>query len=193
MLKLTFPDGSIREFDDGATGLDVAESISKSLAKAALAVSLDGVVWDLKRPIRRDAAIRIITAKDPEGLDIIRHDAAHVLAQAVQELFPGTQVTIGPVIEDGFYYDFAREEPFSTDDFANIEAKMAAIVDANYPIDREEWGRDDAVKHFRDIGEEYKAQIIEDLPPDETISVYRQGPWYDLCLGPHLPSTGKLP
>ena len=193
MLKLTFPDGSVREFADGSSGLDVAQSISHSLAKAALAVTLDGVLWDLKRPIPGDAAIRIITAKDAEGLDLIRHDAAHVLAQAVQELFPGTQVTIGPVIEDGFYYDFARPEPFSTDDFAAIEAKMAAIVDADHPIEREEWDRAEAIAHFRSIGEEYKAQIIEDLPPDETITVYRQGPWADLCLGPHLPSTGKLP
>jgi threonyl-tRNA synthetase len=193
MPKLTFPDGSVREYPAGATGVDVAASISKSLAKAALAVTLDGKPWDLKRPIARDASIRILTAKDPEALDIVRHDAAHVLAQAVQALFPGTQVTIGPVIDDGFFYDFARKEPFSTDDFARIEAKMVEIVDADYPIEREQWDRNDAIAHFRSIGEAYKAEIIEDLPKDDAISVYRQGPWMDLCIGPHLPSTGKLP
>jgi threonyl-tRNA synthetase len=193
MPKLTFPDGSVRKYPEGTSGLDVAQSISKSLAKAALAVTLDGKPWDLKRPIPRDARIRILTAKDPEALDIIRHDAAHVLAQAVQELFPGTQVTIGPVIEDGFFYDFARKEPFSTDDFARIEAKMAEIVDADYPIEREEWDRERAISYFLGLGETYKAEIIEDLPKDEVISVYRQGPWADLCVGPHLPSTGKLP
>jgi len=193
MLKLTFPDGSVREFEDGATGFEVATSISKSLAKAALAVTLDDKLWDLTRAIPADAAIRIITAKDDEGVELIRHDAAHVLAQAVQELFPGTQVTIGPVIEDGFFYDFARDEPFSIDDFEKIEAKMAEIVDANYPITREEWDRDEAIAHFKGLGETYKAEIIADLPKDDIISIYRQGPWYDLCLGPHLPSTGKLP
>jgi threonyl-tRNA synthetase len=194
MPKLTFPDGSVREFPPGATGLQVAESISKSLAKAALAVALDGRPWDLKRPIPGDAKIRILTAKDPEALEIIRHDAAHVLAQAVQELFPGTQVTIGPVIEDGFYYDFARKEPFSTEDFAKIEKRMAEIVDADLPIEREEWDRDAAIAHFKKIGEIYKAQIIEDLPKDEVISVYKHGDaWADLCVGPHLPSTAKLP
>jgi threonyl-tRNA synthetase len=193
MPKLTFPDGSVREFPAGATGAEVAASISKSLSKAALAVALDGKPWDLKRPIPRDAKIRILTAKDPEALEIVRHDAAHVLAQAVQALFPGTQVTIGPVIEDGFFYDFARKEPFSTDDFAKIEAKMAEIVDADHPIEREEWDRNDAIAHFKKLGEAYKAEIIEDLPKDDVISLYRQGPWMDLCIGPHLPSTGKLP
>jgi threonyl-tRNA synthetase len=193
MPKLTFPDGSVREFPAGVTGAEVAASIAKSLAKSALAVMLDGKPWDLKRAIPRDAQLRILTAKDAEALEIVRHDAAHVLAQAVQELFPGTQVTIGPVIDDGFFYDFARKEPFSTDDFTKIEAKMAAIVDADYPIEREEWDRDDAIAHFKKLGETYKAEIIEDLPKSEVISLYRQGPWMDLCVGPHLPSTGKLP
>ncbi len=193
MPKLTFPDGASRDYPAGVTGLEVAESISKSLAKKALVIELDGALWDLKREIPGDAAIRIITAADPAGLEIIRHDVAHILAQAVQDLFPGTQVTIGPVIENGFYYDFARDEPFSTDDFAKIEAKMAAIIDADHPFEREEWEREKAIMFFRDMGEEYKAQIIEDLPVDEVVSVYRQGPWIDLCRGPHMPSTGKIP
>ena len=193
MPKLTFPDGAVREYESGVTGLDVAESISKSLAKKALLIALDDQLWDLKREIPGDANIRIITAKDEEGLEVIRHDAAHVLAQAVQELFPGTQVTIGPVIADGFYYDFAREEPFSTDDFEAIENKMAEIIDADYPIEREVWERERAIAHFKEIGETYKAEIIADLPASEEISVYRQGPWADLCIGPHLPSTGKVP
>ncbi len=193
MVKLTFPDGAVREYDDGVSGAEVAASLSKSLVKKALIVMIDGQPWDLGRPIPHDAAIRIITDKDPEGLEAIRHDAAHILAQAVQELFPGTQVTIGPVIEDGFYYDFARDEPFSTEDFEAIEAKMAEIIDADYRFEREVWDRDEAVKHFRDMGEEYKAQIIEDLPADEDVTVYRQGPWHDLCRGPHLPSTGRIP
>lgn len=193
MIKLTFPDGAEREYPDGASGFDVAESISKSLAKKALAISLNGKMWDLKRPIPGDSEIRIITAKDPEGLELIRHDAAHVLAEAVQELFPGTQVTIGPVIEDGFFYDFAREEPFSTEDFEAIEKRMSEIVERDEPITREVWERNEAIEHFKSIGEAYKAEIISDLPEDEEISVYRQGAWYDLCIGPHLPSTGKLP
>ena len=194
MIEVTLPDGSKREYEDGASAFDVAESISKSLAKKALAARVNGELFDLTRELPAAAEVAIITDKDDEGLELIRHDAAHVLAQAVQELFPGTQVTIGPVIDDGFYYDFAREEPFSTEDFEKIEAKMAEIIDADYPIIREVWDKDEAIETFKSIGEDYKAQIIDDIiPPGEAITVYRQGDWYDLCRGPHLPSTGKLP
>ena len=194
MIEVTLPDGSKRSFEDGASPKDVAESISNSLAKKALAARVNGELRDLNRPLEGDAAIEIVTAKDPDGLELIRHDAAHVLAQAVQALYPDTQVTIGPVIDDGFYYDFAREEPFSSEDFEKIEKKMAEIVDADYPIVREVWQKDEAIETFKSIGEDYKAQIIDDIiPPGEPITVYRQGEWYDLCRGPHLPSTGKLP
>ncbi|WP_273185383.1 threonine--tRNA ligase [Hyphomonas adhaerens] len=194
MIKVTLPDGSEREYADGASPLDVAESISKSLAKKALAAKVNGEMWDLVRPLEGDAQVAIITSRDPEGLELIRHDAAHVLAQAVQDLYPDTQVTIGPVIDDGFYYDFAREEPFSTDDFEKIEKKMNQIIDADYPIVREVWDKEDAIETFKKIGEDYKAQIIDDIiPPGEAITVYKQGDWFDLCRGPHLPSTGKLP
>ena len=194
MIQVTLPDGSKRDYEDGASALDVAESISKSLAKKALAARVNGELRDLTRELPAEAAVEIVTAKDADGLELIRHDAAHVLAQAVQALYPGTQVTIGPVIDDGFYYDFAREEPFSTEDFEAIEKKMAEIVDADYPILREVWEKDQAIETFKSIGEDYKAQIIDDIiPPGEAITVYRQGDWYDLCRGPHLPSTGKLP
>jgi threonyl-tRNA synthetase len=194
MIKVTLPDGSERDYADGASPLDVAESISKSLAKKALAAKVNGEMWDLVRPLDGDANVAIITDRDPEGLELIRHDAAHVLAQAVQDLYPDTQVTIGPVIDDGFYYDFAREAPFSSDDFEKIEAKMRQIVDADYPIVREVWDKDEAIAMFKKIGEDYKAQIIDDIiPPGEAITIYRQGDWFDLCRGPHLPSTGKLP
>jgi threonyl-tRNA synthetase len=195
MIKITLPDGAIREFPEGATPLDVAEAISKSLAKKVLAARVNGELRDLKRPFEGDASLALITEKDAgDALELVRHDAAHVLAQAVQELFPGTQVTIGPTVEDGFYYDFARKEPFSTDDFAKIEARMAQIVDRDIPIVREVWEKDRAIAHFQSIGEVYKAQIIDDIiPPGEAITIYRQGEWLDLCRGPHLPSTGKLP
>ena len=194
MINVTLPDGSKREFPEGASPLDVAESISKSLAKKALAARVNGELRDLKRPLEGDATVAIVTDKDADGLELIRHDAAHVLAQAVQALYPDTQVTIGPVIDDGFYYDFARKVPFSTDDFDKIEAKMREIVDADYPIVREVWEKDAAIAEFKRIGEDYKAQIIDDIiPPGEAITIYRQGDWFDLCRGPHLPSTGKLP
>ncbi|MEL6957062.1 MAG: threonine--tRNA ligase, partial [Pseudomonadota bacterium] len=193
MIEVILPDGSKREYEDGASALDVAESISKSLAKKALAAKVNGELRDLGRQLPPKAEVAIVTDKDPEGLELIRHDAAHVLAQAVQDLFPGTQVTIGPVIDDGFYYDFHREEPFSTEDFEKIEKKMAEIVDADHPLIREVWDRDEAIEHFKSIGETYKAELIADLPADEVITIYRQGDWYDLCRGPHLPSTGKLP
>ncbi len=192
MITLTLPDGATRQFDAPLDGHAFAESISKSLAKKALALKLDGDVVDLATSITKDAAISVITSADEEGVDLLRHDCAHVLAEAVQELFPDTQVTIGPVIENGFYYDFARATPFSLDDLAAIEKRMHAIVERNEEITREVWARDDAVAHFREIGEAYKAEIIASIPADQEVSIYRQGDWKDLCRGPHLPSTGKL-
>jgi threonyl-tRNA synthetase len=189
MIELIFPDGSKRAFDEGASGRDVAASIAKSLEKRALLVRLDGQLLDLDRPLPGGGTFEILTRESPHALEVIRHDASHVLAQAVQELFPGTQVTIGPAIEDGFYYDFARDEPFSLDDLGTIEARMAQIVDRDEKIVREVWDRNEAIAHFKGIGEAYKAEIISDLPEDEVITVYRQGSWKDLCLGPHLPST----
>jgi threonyl-tRNA synthetase len=174
------------------TGLEFAASISKSLAKKALALKIDGTVVDLATEIDRNCELAVITADDDEGIELMRHDCAHVMAQAVQELFPGTQVTIGPVIEDGFFYDFARETPFSLDDLETIEKRMHDIVGRNEPIIREVWDRAKAIAHFREIGEVYKAEIIADIPGEEAITVYRQGDWKDLCRGPHLPSTGKL-
>lgn len=193
-ISLSFPDGAVRQYDNAVTPLAVAEGISKSLAKKVVAAKLDGAWWDLTRPIEADAKVELVMRDSADGLEVLRHDAAHVLAQAVQELFPGTQVTIGPVVEDGFYYDFARDEPFSTDDFAKIEKRMREIVDADLPITREVWDREDAIAHFNAIGETFKAQIIDDIIPlGEAISVYRQGKdWKDLCRGPHLPSTGRL-
>ena len=189
MIDLIFPDGSKRSFDEGVTGRDVAAGISKSLEKKAILIKLDGELLDLDRPLEKGGKFEILTREAPEALETIRHDVSHILAEAVQELFPGTQVTIGPAIEDGFYYDFAREEPFSLDDLARIEQRMKEIVDRDEPIRREEWDRDEAIRHFREIGEEYKAQIIEAIPAGEKITVYRQGQWKDLCQGHHLPST----
>jgi threonyl-tRNA synthetase len=189
MIQFLFPDGATRQYGDGATGRDIAESLSKSLAKKAVLVRIDGRLFDLDRPLVAGGEIEILTREHPDVLDTLRHDASHVMAQAVQELFPGVQVTIGPAIEDGFYYDFARDEPFSLEDLPKIEARMREIVDRDEPIRREVWNRDEAIAHFSEIGETYKAEIISDLPPDEEISVYRQGAWKDLCLGPHLPST----
>ncbi|MFZ5671162.1 MAG: threonine--tRNA ligase [Pseudomonadota bacterium] len=192
MIDLVFPDGSVRQYPEGSSGRDVAESISPSLAKRTLLVRLDGKLLDYDRPLPGGGRIELVGRDDPDALDTIRHDTAHVLAEAVQELFPGTQVTIGPNIEDGFYYDFARDEPFSTDDFAAIEKRMAEIVDRDEKICREVWDRDEAIAHFREIGEAYKAEIIEGLPPGEEVTVYRQGNWKDLCRGPHLPSTRAI-
>lgn len=192
MVAITLPDGSVRQFDGAVTGTDIAESISKSLAKKAVAVKVDGAVADLFAPITDDAAVEILTRDTPEGLELIRHDAAHLLAQAVQDLFPGTQVTIGPVIDDGFYYDFARDEPFSSEDFEKIEKRMAELVDADLPTRMEVMERDAAVAHFRDLGEKYKAELIEALPDGEEIRVYHHGEWHDLCKGPHLPSTKHI-
>ena len=192
MVAITLPDGSVRQFDGPVTGTEIAESISKSLAKKALAAKVNGVVEDLFGEITTDATVEIVTREHEDALDLIRHDTAHLMAQAVQELFPGTQVTIGPNIEDGFYYDFAREEPFSTDDLEAIEKRMSEIVDEARPTRQEVWGRDDAIKHFKEIGENYKAEIVADLPADEDVKIYFHGDWHDLCRGPHLPSTKHI-
>jgi len=189
MIDLKFPSGDVRQYDDGVTGRDVAASISKSLEKKALLVKLDGELRDLDRPLERGGAIEIVTREAPEALEVIRHDTAHVLAEAVQELFPGTQVTIGPNVEDGFFYDFARAEPFSLDDLATIEARMRQIVDRDEKITREVVERDAAIADFESMGEAYKAEIIRDIPEGQTLTVYHQGAWKDLCRGPHLPST----
>ncbi len=191
-VRLILSDGSERAYSGAVTGYEVAADISRSLAKAALAVRVDGELRDLKRPIEADARVEIVTRDDPAALELLRHDCAHVMAEAVQELYPGTQVTIGPAIENGFYYDFARDEPFTPEDLPRIEARMREIVDRDETISREVWERGAAIAYFESIGEHYKAEIIADLPVGETITVYRQGNWLDLCLGPHLPSTGKL-
>jgi threonyl-tRNA synthetase len=191
-IHITLPDGKALTFATPVTGYDVAKSIGEGLAKASLAAKLNGEIIDLHRPLFADGKFEIITRKSPEALEIIRHDTAHVMAEAVQALFPGTQVTIGPSIENGFFYDFGKETPFTPEDLAKIEAKMKEIIAKNEPFTREEWDRDVAIKHFEGIGEKYKAEIIRDLPASETISVYKQGKWYDLCRGPHLPSTGAI-
>lgn len=194
MPQITLPDGSSRQFDNPVSVFDVAADIGPGLAKAALAGKVNGAMVDTSFVMADDAELAIITSKSEEALELIRHDAAHVMAQAVQELFPGTQVTIGPAIEDGFYYDFARETPFSADDLSKIEDRMTEIVDRDLAITREVWDRDAAKQTFGDIGESYKVEIIEDIIPEgEEVSVYRQGEWFDVCRGPHLPSTGKLP
>ena len=191
-ISIRLPDGSERPFDAPPTGTDVALSIGAGLAKAALAIKVNGELRDLTRVIEQDADVEIITGKSPEALELLRHDAAHVMAEAVQELYPDTQVTIGPAIENGFYYDFARDEPFKPEDLEKIEAKMREIVKRDEPIAREVWDRNEAIEWFKAQGEAYKAEIIADLPEGETITVYRQGQFVDLCRGPHLPSTGKL-
>ena len=191
-ILITLPDGKTMTFPSGVTGGEIAASIGPGLAKAALILEVDGQEWDLFRPIEQDAKIRIITKKDPEALELIRHDAAHVLAMAVQALYPGTQVTIGPAIDDGFYYDFAREEPFTPEDLPKIEAKMHEIVKADLPTRREVWPRDKAIEHFKDIGETYKAELIESIPAGEDVSIYWHGDWHDLCRGPHFATTGKI-
>ena len=194
MPVVTLPDGSSRSYDHPVTVADIAADIGPGLAKAALAGKVDGTMVDTSYTIDDDAALAIITARNDEALELIRHDAAHVMAQAVQELFPGTQVTIGPAIEDGFYYDFAREEHFTPADLTKIEDRMREIVGRDLPIRREVWEREQAQQTFAGIGESYKVKIIEDIIPEgEEVSVYRQGDWFDVCRGPHLPSTGKLP
>ena len=192
MPIITLPDGNNLTFPDKVTGLDVAEKISKSLAKQAMVISVDGDLKDLDFLIEKDCSIKIFTSKNPEGLETIRHDTAHILAMAVQELFPGTQVTIGPVIENGFYYDFARKESFTEDDLEKIENKMKEIVDRNEITKREVWERNKAISHFKAKGETYKAELIEAIPENEDVSIYFHGDWHDLCRGPHLSSTGKI-
>ena len=192
MPNIKLPDGKIIKFKDGVTGFDVAEKISKSLVKEACVLSIDGELKDLSYEIKKNSSVKIITKKDKEGLEVLRHDTAHVLAMAVQELFPGTQITIGPVIEDGFYYDFSRKEPFTKDDLKKIEDRMKEIVDRDEKTRREVWKRDIAIKHFKKIGEHYKSEIIKDIPKEEEVSIYHHGKWFDLCRGPHLSSTGKI-
>ena len=192
MPQITLPDGSVRRYDGAVRGAVIAGNIGKRLLRDAVAVRVNGELYDLTREIDEDASVEIVTRESADGLQLLRHDAAHVLAQAVQELWPETQVTIGPAIENGFYYDFARDEPFSDDDLATIEARMRAIVDRDDVVVREVWDRDRAVRLFHDMGERYKAEIIAEIPEHETITLYRQGAFVDLCRGPHLPSTGKL-
>lgn len=188
-ITITLPDGATRPYDSGVTGLEIAESISKSLAKACVAVKIDGALSDLSLPIAQDAAIALVKREDNEALGMIRHDCAHILAEAVQTLFPGTQVTIGPNVENGFYYDFFRNEPFSTEDFAAIEKEMKKIVERGSPFTREVWDRDEAIKYFEGKGERFKAELIRDLPETESIKIYKQGEWLDLCRGPHMRTT----
>ena len=192
MPQIYLIDGKKIDFEKSINGFDLSKKISKSLEKVALIMEVDGDLKDLSHQITKDARVRIITPKDKEGLEVIRHDAAHILAMAVQELYPKTQVTIGPVIDNGFYYDFSRKEPFTEDDLIKIEKKMGEIVDRDEKTYREVWKRDDAVKHFLKIGEKYKAEIIESIPSGEEVSIYHHGKWHDLCRGPHLASTGKI-
>jgi len=191
-ISLTFPDNSTRDFDPAVTGLAIAEGISKSLAKRAVAYAIDGEMRDLADPVGRSGRLEIVTREDPRALALIRHDAAHVMAEAVQALWPGTQVTIGPVIENGFYYDFARNEPFTPDDFAAIEKKMREIIGRNASFTKEVWSRDEAKRVFADKGEAYKVELIDAIPAGEDVKIYRQGEWFDLCRGPHMASTGQV-
>jgi len=192
MPKIKLADGKDLVFDKKVNGFEISEKISKSLSKQAVVMSVNGQLKDLSETIENDCSIKILTNKDKEGLETIRHDTAHILAMAVQELFSGTQVTIGPVIEDGFYYDFSRKEPFTEDDLAKIENRMKEIVDRDEITKREVWDRSKAISHFKNKGEIYKAEIIEDIPKEEKVSIYFHGEWNDLCRGPHLPSTGKV-
>jgi threonyl-tRNA synthetase len=192
MVALTFPDGARRDYPQGTTGLDVAKGISPSLAKRTVAMALDGTVADLCDSIDRDARIEFLTRDDPRALELIRHDAAHVLAEAVQSLWPGTQVTIGPVIENGFYYDFFRNQPFTLEDLPVIEKKMKEIIARDKPFTKETWSREQAKKTFREMGENFKVELIDAIPADQQIKIYKQGDWFDLCRGPHMTSVGKV-
>src|SRR5207248_593023 len=192
MVALTFPDGARRDYPNGISGLDVAKGISPSLAKRAVAMALDGRLADLADSIECDANIEFVFRDDPRALGLIRHDCAHVLAEAVQTLWPGTQVTIGPVIENGFYYDFFRNQPFTTDDFPVIEAKMREIVAKNRPFTKEIWDREHDKRVFRHKGELFKVELVDTIPKDQQIKIYKQGDWFDLCRGPHMTSTGKI-
>lgn len=191
-ISLTFPDGAKREFPSGITGVEIAKGISPSLLKRTVAMALDGTVVDLADPIERDARIEFLNREDPRSLELIRHDTAHVLAEAVQELFPGTQVTIGPVIENGFFYDFARNEPFTPEDFPAIEKKMREIIARDKPFTKEVWSRDKAKDFFANKGEAYKVELVDAIPADQTLKMYAQGDWIDLCRGPHMTSVGKV-
>ncbi len=191
-IQLTFPDGNKRDYDAGITGAELAASISKSLAKKAVALAVNGELVDLADEIKEDAEVKIITRTDDEALELIRHDCAHVMAEAVQELFPDTQVTIGPVIENGFFYDFARDKPFALDDLEKIEKKMHEIIKRNQPFTKEFWTRDEAKAHFKDKGEEYKIELVDAIPEGEDLKIYKQGEWLDLCRGPHMASTGQI-
>ncbi len=191
-VSMQFPDGSVREYDASMTGADLAESISKSLAKKAVAYAVDGTVRDLSDPLGASGKVEILTREDPRALELIRHDTAHVLAEAVQELFPGTQVTIGPVIENGFYYDFARNEPFTPDDLPVIEKKMREIIQRNKPFTKEIWSREKAKQVFADKGENYKVELVDAIPAGQDLKIYYQGDWFDLCRGPHMASTGQI-
>ncbi|GGH25782.1 threonine--tRNA ligase [Alsobacter metallidurans] len=192
MINVTFPDGAVREFAPGTTGLDIAKGISPSLAKRTVAMALNGALADLNDPIERDARLEFVSRDDPRALELIRHDAAHVLAEAVQTLWPGTQVTIGPVIENGFYYDFARNEPFTPEDFPAIEAEMRKIIARDKPFTKEVWTRDEAKRVFAEKGEGFKVELIDAIPAGDDLKIYRQGDWFDLCRGPHMTSTGKI-
>ena len=192
MINITFPDGNSRKYDKGVNGLAIANSISTSLAKNSIAIKLNGEIVDLARKIENDSSIQIIKKEDQDALTIIRHDCAHVMAEAVQSRFPGTQVTIGPAIENGFYYDFARNEPFTLSDLPKIEKKMHEIIQRNESFVREVWSKDEAIKYFKDRGENYKVELINDLPASEEISIYKQGNWLDLCRGPHMVSTKQI-
>ena len=192
MITLTFPDGAARQFPPSVTGLEIAKGISPSLAKRTVAMAIDGAVQDLADPIERDARIEFLGRDDPRALELIRHDAAHVLAEAVQELHPGTQVTIGPVIENGFFYDFARNEPFTPADFPAIEAKMREIIARDAPFTKEVWSREQAKQFFRDKGEMFKVELVDAIPDGESVKMYAQGAWKDLCRGPHMTSVGKI-
>ena len=191
-IAVTFPDGARRDYPPNTTGLDIAKGISPSLAKRTVAMVVDGSLADLSDPIEHDAKIEFIGREDPRALELIRHDAAHVLAEAVQSLWPGTQVTIGPVIDNGFYYDFFRNQPFTPEDFDAIEKKMREIVARDKPFTKEVWSRDAAKRVFGDMGEQFKVELVDAIPPDQNINIYRQGDWFDLCRGPHMTSTGKV-
>jgi len=191
-VSMQFPDGSVREYDAATTGAELAESISKSLAKKAVAYAVDGTVRDLSDPLGASGAIEILTREDPRALELIRHDTAHVLAEAVQELFPGTQVTIGPVIENGFYYDFARNEPFPPADMPLFENKMREIIQRNKPFTKQVWSREKAKQVFADKGESYKVELVDAIPEGQDLKIYNQGEWFDLCRGPHMASTGQI-
>src|ERR1700742_2445034 len=192
MVALTFPDGARRDYPQGTTGLDIAKGISPSLAKRTVAMALDGTVADLGDAIERDAKIEFISREDPRALELIRHDAAHVMGEAVQSLWPGTQVTIGPVIENGFFYDFYRNAPFTPEDLPVIEKKMKEIIARDKPFTKEVWSREKTKQTFRDLGENFKVELLDAIPEDQQIKIYKQGDWFDLCRGPHMTSTGKI-